>query len=375
MDISKYWPFNIIEEIPRDSVLVIDTGKIISKKEATPKNIGKGYTFVGEYPLLASKDVFKKMKKAKDTNDPSLLPVNPSVKIPRGEILKLPPEIISLIYSNLSVRDILAFLNTKKELKKYADDPELWKALLQRDYPYVVLQYDDKNKEKYKHLVHMNTILRKFAPGWKYSKKILREFAARPLPYYPNIDEYITQAVSRKRSPNKEIEIVDLLPALWGTRKGTSRYDSHLAYLIQDAYKTMWSALENPDILDSLSHEDVQLISELFLEVLTFINYIDKRLNINLTNRREDILAMGPTFIKQLYDNAYEGKYNFETKDTSKLKALIDSVPISKKIDIEKFKKKLVALNARPISWYDNEWTDAVDIMYTSGRRLSGHNW
>ena len=130
MDISKYWPFTEVNKIPKEYILIVDTGKIMKRKDATPKNIGKGYTFVGEYPLLASKEVFKRMKKAKDTNDPSLMPQKP-----KSGIVGLPSEMIGEISKYLPFEDIASLTMTSKELEALTGTPELWTYLIKRDYP------------------------------------------------------------------------------------------------------------------------------------------------------------------------------------------------------------------------------------------------
>ena len=376
MDIMNYYPFTEVSNIPPDYIMVVDTGKIMKRKEATPKNIGKGYTFVGDLPLLASIPMMHRLREAKRLGNIELLPKDPKKDSkPKGEVLTLPIEIRSLILNNLPLKDIVSFLSTKRELRKYTDDPELWKLLLQRDYPDVVLQYDDKNKEKYMVIRNELKDLKKINSEYTYSKNVLRvmiDNKERGI-INGNISDYIEYATWKGRLTNNEIGVGDLLPALWGTYRGKDRDKTYLSVLIQDAYNILWKVLGHPDILDSIPLEETRLISEVFFEVSSFINYIGKILDIKIMNKRKDILAMGPEFIEKL--RKYSRWYGNHNVDKKKLKELIDSVPSSNKIDVSKFKEKLKKLNSIPLDFHDKDWAGAINMLYPEGRLSTMYIW
>ena len=302
MDITRYWPFNIVEEIPKDSVLIVDTGKIMKRKDVTPKNIGKGYTFVGEYPLLASERLFKRMKKAKDTNNPSLLPKYISSGKKPMSTTYIPQEIWDIISSGLPVKDIVRVMSANKSLYKYMNDPEVWKFLLERDYPDVVQYYGKRNKEVYRVLTKFMNMIKKNYPNKSVSKNVLRVIA-------DNVDREISFSIDEIENALKrqgifignEIIVPDILPELWGKykpRDDINRYNSYLSIMLQNAYNKLWT-LKDMKQVDDMDQEERMLILVVANALKLYVLGLQFAINRDI-GHDIDVLGLGRDFFDKL---------------------------------------------------------------------------
>ena len=366
MDISKYWPFSIVSDIPPDHILVLDTGKIMKRKDATPKNIGKGYTFVGEYPLLASKSIYRQLVRARDTNSPSFLPRNPMMKS------HLPPELWEIISSNLPVKDIMNILSTKKILSKYRDDPAFWYALVERDYPFMMISsIRTPGKQEYMFLFEIQRQMKLLLPEYTLSNEVL--ICAAEV-YSPNDDTsqmlvaWLRDGIRTKRPwapKTKVIHIVDTLPKLWPSltmADDLMRKDSYLIRILDEAYDVMWKAFKDLSILDDMRTHDIRLIAEIMLKVSGYVYSLSKLVNMNTDRMPWKVMEMYPEFIERL-KKAY--RYNAygtvkEDYDSKLLKKVLKDLPVHHGQTGQIFINKISALKAYPPGWIPHIWTEAL---------------